>query len=98
MVGSVDGQPVNTLINGVLRGMIRPGIPVTKGLKIGDIDPRGVKEHCYTISEKALAISGGVLEGILIRSTTATPSSPLRTRKIKPFSTPEVVDGKPTEY
>jgi len=65
MVGSVDGQPVNALINGVLRGMIRPGIPVTEGLKIGDIDPRGVKEHCHTISEKALAISGGVLEGIL---------------------------------
>ena len=65
MVGSVDGQPVNVLINGVLRGLIRPGIPVKEGLKIGDIDPRGVKEHCYTISEKALAISGGVLEGIL---------------------------------
>ena len=65
MVGSVDGQPVNALINGVLRGMIRPGIPVKEGLKIGDIDPRGVKEHCYTISEKALAISGGVLEGIM---------------------------------
>jgi len=65
MVGSVDGQPVNALINGVLRGMIRPGISVTEGLKIGDIDPRGVKEHCHTISEKALAISGGVLEGIL---------------------------------
>jgi len=64
-VGSVDGQPVKTLIDGVLRGLIRPGIPVTKGLKIGDIDPRGVKEYCYTISEKALAISGGVLEGIL---------------------------------
>ena len=65
VVGSVDGQPVNALINGVLRGMIRPGIPVTEGLKIGDIDPRGVKKNCYTISEKALAISGGVLEGIL---------------------------------
>jgi len=65
MVGSVDGKPVNALINGVLRGMIRPGIPVTEGLKIGDIDPRGVKEYCSTISEKALAISGGVLEGIL---------------------------------
>lgn len=64
-VGSVDGQPVKTLIDGVLRGLIRPGIPVTKGLKIGDIDPRGVKEYCYTISEKALAISGGVLEGIM---------------------------------
>ncbi|HIJ58783.1 MAG TPA: EF2563 family selenium-dependent molybdenum hydroxylase system protein [Deltaproteobacteria bacterium] len=64
-VGSVDGQPVKTLIDGVLRGLIRPGIPVTEGLKIGDIDPRGVTAYCYTISEKALAISGGVLEGIL---------------------------------
>ena len=64
-VGSVDGQPVETLIDGVLRGLIRPGIPVKEGLKIGDIDPRGVKEYCYTISEKALAISGGVLEGIM---------------------------------
>jgi len=67
-LGSVDGQPVKALISGVLRGMIRPCIPVTAGLKIGDIDPRGVREHCFTISEKALAIAGGVLEGILISS------------------------------
>ena len=64
-VGSVAGEPLEAPIGGVLRGMIRPGIRVTKGLKIGDIDPRGVKEFCYTISEKALAIAGGVLEGIM---------------------------------
>jgi len=64
-VGSVAGQPVNALIDGVLRGLIRPPISVKEGLKIGDIDPRGVKAYCNTISEKALAISGGVLEGIL---------------------------------
>ena len=64
-VGSVAGQPVNALIDGVLRGLIRSPIPVKKGLKIGDIDPRGVTAYCHTISEKALAISGGVLEGIL---------------------------------
>jgi xanthine dehydrogenase accessory factor len=64
-VGSVAGEPVKALISGVVRGMIRPGIRVTQGLKIGDIDPRGVKEFCYTISEKALAIAGGVLEGIM---------------------------------
>ena len=65
VMGSVAGHPVNALIAGVLRGMIRPGTPVKKGLKIGDIDPRGIKAYCDTISEKALAISGGVLEGIL---------------------------------
>ncbi len=65
IIGYVAGEPVQALIDGVLRGMIRPGIPVRKGLKIGDIDPRGQKGYCYSISEKALAVSGGVLEGIL---------------------------------
>ena len=63
-VGSVAGLPVSALIDGVIRGMIRPGISVSKGLKVGDIDPRGIRENCFTISEKALAIGGGVLEGI----------------------------------
>ena len=63
-VGSVSGLPVNASIDGVIRGMIHPGVTVSKGLKIGDIDPRGNKENCFTISEKALAIAGGVLEGI----------------------------------
>jgi len=34
-------------------------------LKIGDIEPRGNKEYCRTISEKARAIGGSVLETIL---------------------------------
>jgi xanthine dehydrogenase accessory factor len=62
---SVAGIPVEALIDGVLRGMIRPAITVTRGMKIGDIDPRSRREYCYTISEKALAVAGGVLEGIL---------------------------------
>jgi len=61
----VAGVPVRAFLDGVLRGLIRPGVFVTKGLKIGDIDPRGIREFCYTISEKALAIAGGVLEGIM---------------------------------
>jgi xanthine dehydrogenase accessory factor len=65
VVGLVDTAPVKARIDGVIRGMIHPGIRVRKGLKIGDIDPRGQKEYCYTISEKALAIAGAVLEGIL---------------------------------
>jgi len=63
--GSVSGIVAGAPIDGVLRGLIRSGIKVTRGLKIGDIDPRGVRDHCFTISEKALAIAGGVLEGIL---------------------------------
>jgi len=65
IVGSVEGETLFASIDGVLRGLIRPGITVSKGLKIGDIDPRGERPFCFSISEKALAIAGGVLEGIL---------------------------------
>ena len=64
-IGAVGNVPVKAAIDGVIRGMIRPGIHVRKALKIGDIDPRGIRGYCDTISEKALAIGGGVLEGIL---------------------------------
>jgi xanthine dehydrogenase accessory factor len=64
-VGTVAEIAVTAKIDGILRGLIRPGIHVSEGLKIGDIDPRGAKPSCFTISDKALAIAGGVLEGIL---------------------------------
>lgn len=63
-VGSVSGAVVKAQIDGVIRGLIRPGLQVSQDLKIGDIDPRGKREYCFTVSEKALAISGGVIEGI----------------------------------
>ena len=65
VMGAVSGIEVNAKIDGVLRGLIRPGINVNKGLKVGDIDPRSIREYCDSISDKALAIGGGVLEGIL---------------------------------
>ncbi|MCL6636116.1 MAG: EF2563 family selenium-dependent molybdenum hydroxylase system protein [Peptococcaceae bacterium] len=64
-LGFVGGHPVKALIGGVLRGLIRDGSTVGRGLKIGDVDPRGVKEHCYSISDKARAVAGGVLEAIM---------------------------------
>lgn len=65
LIGNVSDTPVEAQIDGVLRGMIRPGITVTKNIKIGDIDPRGRKEYCHTISDKARSLGGAVLEGIL---------------------------------
>lgn len=65
LVGDVEGKPVRSAINGIIRGLIHPGLTVKNGLKIGDIVPRPQRENCFTISEKALAIAGGVLEGIL---------------------------------
>ena len=50
-----------------MRGILRDGLWVQERMKVGDIDPRGVREYCFTISEKARAIAGGVLEAILMR-------------------------------
>ena len=61
----VEGAAVYAPLTGVLRGMIQSGIRVGEGMKIGDVDPRDKKEYCYTVSEKARAIGGGVLEAIL---------------------------------
>ena len=61
---------VPATLNGLLRGLIRDGYPVKAGLKIADIDPRlNEYENCFTISDKARCIAGGVLEGILYLET-----------------------------
>ena len=65
IVGYVDDEPVFALIDGVLRGILPTGTRVYKGMKSGDVDPRGNIENCYTVSDKALSIAGGVLEAIL---------------------------------
>jgi xanthine dehydrogenase accessory factor len=65
VVAVVDEFPVIAQISGVLRGLLRDGIEVKKGMKVGDIDPRGKRENCFSISDKARAIGGGVLEAIL---------------------------------
>lgn len=64
-VAEIDGDPVFSPIRGVLRGIIRDGFHVDKGMKIGDVDPRGAAENCFTISDKARAVAGGVLEAVL---------------------------------
>jgi xanthine dehydrogenase accessory factor len=65
VVAVVDDFPVMAKISGIVRGLIREGVEVKKGMKVGDIDPRGKKEFCFSISDKARAIGGGVLEAIL---------------------------------
>jgi xanthine dehydrogenase accessory factor len=65
VLGSVRGEKVRAELDGALRGLIRSGTPVTRGLKIGDIDPRGKKSNSFTISDKARAIAGAVLEGVM---------------------------------
>ena len=63
--GYVDGAPMVCTIDGVLRGLLADGVPVRRGMKSGDVDPRCAPEHCLCASDKALAVGGGVLEAIL---------------------------------
>ena len=65
VIGFVEETEVRARIGGVIRGLIRSETSVTDGLKLGDIDPRGQRHNCYTISDKARAIGGAVLEAVM---------------------------------
>lgn len=66
VIAYIGETKVEATIDGVLRGIIKNGYPVVKGLKIADIDPRiEEKKNCFTISDKARCIGGSVLEAIL---------------------------------
>ena len=67
-VAEVAGIGVPAPFSGMLRGLIHPECPVTAGMKIGDVDPRDDPAICSLVSEKSLAIGGGVLEAILSRA------------------------------
>jgi xanthine dehydrogenase accessory factor len=65
VLGTIGGTAVTAPIHGVVRGLIADGTPVTVGLKVGDVDPRCDPSACRQISDKSLAIGGGVLEAVL---------------------------------
>jgi xanthine dehydrogenase accessory factor len=68
-VAAVGEVPLVASISGVLRGLIQPGLSVKRGEKVGDIDPRGVREYCFTVSDKSNAVAGGALEAVLALMT-----------------------------
>lgn len=72
-VGSVAGVPVTAAIGGILRGLLRSGTNVSIGVKLGDIDPRARPDYCDTISDKARAIAGAVLEAVMRHCNRAAP-------------------------
>ncbi len=69
VVGKVNGKVLEAEISGVIRGLLQPGIEIPRGTKLADIDPRGQQEYVHYISDKALAVGGGVLEAILNKFT-----------------------------
>lgn len=64
-LGSAGGEAIVANIDGVMRGLIASGRVIEPGSKIGDIDPRGDRTACFEISDKALAVGGGVVEAVL---------------------------------
>jgi xanthine dehydrogenase accessory factor len=65
VIAEVEGEPITAQFDGVLRGILHDGLRVTAGMKVGDLDPRGVREYCFLISDKARAVGGGVLEAVM---------------------------------
>jgi xanthine dehydrogenase accessory factor len=66
-VATVSGKVVRAETDGMVRGMLFDGVEVKQGDKVGDVDPRGKIIDYMTISDKARAVGGGVLEAILHR-------------------------------
>jgi xanthine dehydrogenase accessory factor len=64
-IGEVEGVPINAKFTGIIRGLLRSGSRVRSGMKIGDLDPRNDPDLARMISEKSLAVGGGVLEALL---------------------------------
>ena len=62
VIGTVAGTAISAVIAGVIRGLLHPGLLVTPGQKVGDVDPRGDPALCRLLSDKARTISGSVLE------------------------------------
>lgn len=70
MLAEVNGVSLMAPFTGVLRGLIHSSVPVSAGMKIGDLDARAERRYCFTISEKSLAIAGGVLEALMSAGVT----------------------------
>jgi xanthine dehydrogenase accessory factor len=66
IIGPEGRVPVASAIDGMVRGLIRDRTRAQAGLKVADVDPRGRRDYCYTVSDKANAIAGGVLEAVLM--------------------------------
>ena len=65
VIGYVGLAPLTAQIDGVLRGVLADGLSIAGGTKAADIDPRGDVRHCFSVSDKAWAVGGGVLEAVM---------------------------------
>jgi xanthine dehydrogenase accessory factor len=65
VIGHVSGLPVISGLTGMIRGLVHPEAELSAGIKVGDVDSRGTAVDNSLVSDKALAVGGGVLEALL---------------------------------
>lgn len=56
---------ITARIDGVIRGLLRDGVPVKAGDRIGDVDPRGTTDDLDHVSDKSHRVAEGVHEALL---------------------------------
>jgi xanthine dehydrogenase accessory factor len=64
-VGEVDGLPVTSALDGLLRGLVHERAELAPGVKVGDVDPRGASIDPRAVTDKALAIGDGVRRALV---------------------------------
>jgi len=65
IVATVGEAPVHAPFRGLLRGLSQDGLRDAAGLTIGDVDPRLDPRNSYPVSDKSLAVAGGVLDAFM---------------------------------
>jgi xanthine dehydrogenase accessory factor len=72
LIATIGDEVITAPFAGVLRGILKPGLVATQGMKVGDLDPRDDPALCTLVSDKALAVGGAVLEALLTRPEVRT--------------------------
>ncbi|HMZ07858.1 MAG TPA: selenium-dependent molybdenum cofactor biosynthesis protein YqeB [Anaerolineales bacterium] len=67
LIATVNEKPITSPFDGLLRGLIHPRVDVTEGMKIGDVDSRNETDMVHLVSDKSLAVAGGVLEAVYVK-------------------------------
>jgi xanthine dehydrogenase accessory factor len=65
IIATIGDAEISAAFDGVVRGLLVDGTQVKAGMKVGDLDPRGDAELAVKISDKALAVGGGVVEAVV---------------------------------
>jgi xanthine dehydrogenase accessory factor len=65
VIGRVGSEVITSKLDGVLRGILFDGLAISAGTKVADVDPRGEVSYCFSVSDKAWAVGGGVLEALM---------------------------------